>query len=144
MYGAHHNNFVRTMRALMRDRPSVKVVADQLGRPTNVDHLAASSLRLLRERHTGVFHLTDGSSCTWFEFACAIRYLDGLHCDVSPCTSADFARPAERPGYSVLDIRKSEQALGRMPHWFVNLGRTLGRLDALATATQQTTLAYSA
>ncbi|MEL7483933.1 MAG: sugar nucleotide-binding protein, partial [Planctomycetota bacterium] len=78
----------------------------------------------------GVFHATDGGECTWFEFACAIRDGLGYECDVQPCTTDEFPRPAPRPAYSVLDVSGTEEVVGPMPGWRANLAKVLGRLEA--------------
>jgi dTDP-4-dehydrorhamnose reductase len=131
LYAPWANNFVRTMAKLTRDRPSLKVVDDQRGRPTSADHLAATSLALLDRGASGTFHVTDGGECTWYEFTVAIAKQLGRACAIEPCTTAEFPRPAARPAYSVLDLSKTERLLGPMPDWRKNLADVLGRLEPL-------------
>jgi dTDP-4-dehydrorhamnose reductase len=76
---------------------------------------------------TGVFHLTDGGECTWFEFACEIRDQFGLSTPIHPCSSDQYPRPAVRPAYSVLDISGSERHLGALLPWRDALRRVLAR-----------------
>jgi len=131
LYAPWGNNFVRTMAKLTRDKPALKVVNDQRGRPTSAQHLAASALALLDRGAEGTFHLTDGGECTWYEFTVAIAERLGRTCTISPCTTAEFPRPAPRPAYSVLDLGKTEALLGPMPDWRANLGDVLARLEPL-------------
>jgi dTDP-4-dehydrorhamnose reductase len=131
LYAPWANNFVRTMAKLTRDKPSLKVVSDQRGRPTSAEHLAKTALALLDRNASGTFHVTDGGECTWYEFTVAIAQKLGRACTIVPCTTAEFPRPAPRPAYSVLDLSKAEALLGPMPDWHDNLASVLARLEPL-------------
>ncbi|MEX1016935.1 MAG: dTDP-4-dehydrorhamnose reductase [Phycisphaeraceae bacterium] len=129
LYAPWGNNFVRTMARLTAEKPALRVVDDQRGRPTSCEHLAAASLALLRQNARGTFHVTDGGECTWCQFTQAINRQLGHACDVQPCTTADFPRPAKRPAYSVLDLTRAEALIGPMPNWQDNLAAVLPRLE---------------
>jgi dTDP-4-dehydrorhamnose reductase len=129
LYAPWGHNFVRTMARLGKERPSLRVVDDQRGRPTSCEHLASTTLALLELGERGMVHVTDGGECTWFELA---RHVMGkLHpaCVVEPCTSEEFVRPARRPAYSVLALDRVEALLGPMPHWTANVDAVLERLE---------------
>jgi dTDP-4-dehydrorhamnose reductase len=128
LYAPWGNNFVKTIAKLSRERPTLSVVADQRGRPTSADHLAATTWALLEAGARGIAHVTDGEECTWFDFATAIAERCGPQCRVSPCTTAEFPRPARRPPYSVLDLARTEAIAGPMPSWRDNLAQVLDRL----------------
>ena len=129
LYAPWGSNFVRTMAKLTAEKPELRVVDDQRGRPTSCEHLAATSLALLERGIRGIHHVTDGGECTWYEFTCEIaRQLDRT-CAVNPCTSEEFIRPAPRPAYSVLDLSQTEAAVGPMPPWQHNLAEVLPRLE---------------
>jgi dTDP-4-dehydrorhamnose reductase len=125
LYAPWGKNFVLTMRELMRTRKPLKVVDDQVGRPTSAEYLAERSLALLRRGCTGAFHVTDGGQCSWHGFASAIDGLLQARCKVAPCTSAEFPRPARRPAYSVLDLARVEAELGPSVPWQQNLAAVL-------------------
>lgn len=131
LYAPWANNFVRTMAKLTRDKPSLKVVNDQRGRPTSAEHLAKTALALLDRNTSGTFHVTDGGECTWYELTVAIGQMLGRTCAIQPCTTAEFPRPAPRPAYSVLDLSKTQALLGPMPDWRDNLASVLSRLEPL-------------
>jgi len=135
LYAPWGNNFVRTMVRLARERTEVKVVDDQRGRPTSAEHLASVSLALMErgaaaEGLAGVFHVTDGGECSWFEFARDVIGRVNPGCRVSPCSSAEFPRPARRPGFSVLGLGKTEAEVGPMGDWRGSVAAVVGRLDA--------------
>lgn len=129
LYAAWGRNFVRTIAKLAKDRPALKVVNDQHGRPTSAVHLAATSLKLIEKNRTGTWHVTDGGECTWFDFASQIVQLMQLPCKVEPCTTEQHPRPAQRPPRSVLDLSETEKLLGPMPFWTSNLRQILLNLE---------------
>ncbi len=129
LYAPWAKNFVRTIAGLAKQKDSLKVVADQRGRPTSAEHLARTALALADRGCEGVFHVTDGEECSWYEFAHEIVRLTGAPCAVEPCTTAEFPRPAKRPAYSVLDLSRTEAVLGPMPSWKENLADVMARLE---------------
>jgi dTDP-4-dehydrorhamnose reductase len=104
LYGEHGGNFVKTMLRLGANGAAVSVVSDQRGQPTWTSDLAEQVVMLLDAGIThGVFHGTASGVATWFDFARAVFELGGLDPQkVVSTRSADFVRPAPRPGYSVL------------------------------------------
>lgn len=128
LYAAHGNNFVRTIVKLAGEREMLRVVSDQVGRPTCADQLVVTTMGMLRAGARGVHHATDGGQCSWHEFATAIAARTNPMCRVDPCTSAEFPRSAKRPAYSVLDIGETERLAGPLPHWRDTLEQTLNRL----------------
>jgi dTDP-4-dehydrorhamnose reductase len=107
LYGLHGSggkgtNFVEVMLRLSGQGGPVRVVSDQVCTPTYTVDLAEATAALLGAGGQGLFHLTSGGSCTWFEFARAIFERAGKKVEVVPITSAALDRPARRPAYSVL------------------------------------------
>jgi dTDP-4-dehydrorhamnose reductase len=129
LYAPWGKNFVLTIAKLASARDSLKVVDDQRGRPTSAEHLARTSLALLRGEARGAFHVTDGGECTWFELARDIAATVAPRCRVEPCTSAEFPRPAKRPAYSVLDLSETERRVGAMPEWRESVAGVLARAE---------------
>jgi dTDP-4-dehydrorhamnose reductase len=107
VYGATGRNFVKTMARLERERETVSVVDDQRGSPTWSADLAAGLAELAdRDPGAGVYHATNAGDVTWYGFARAVfEELGADPARVTPCTTADFPRPAPRPAYSVLSDR---------------------------------------
>lgn len=125
LFGWSGRNFVRTMLELGRERDEVSVVADQLGCPTYVAHLAEATRELL-SRPGGVWHVAAEGECSWAELARAIFEEAGLDCRVRETTSEELGRAAPRPAYSVL--RSERDGAPRLPHWREGLHECISRL----------------
>ena len=98
---------------------TITVVNYQTVCPTRVVDLAAAIRGILIDGGPGTWHASSRGECTWFEFARAILELMGCpdH-PLSPISSADLARPAPRPAYSVLRNLHLEMTIGdTLPHW---------------------------
>jgi dTDP-4-dehydrorhamnose reductase len=131
VYAPWGKNFVRTIVGAARKRPSLRVVNDQLGRPSSAEQLADTSLKLLDAGARGTFHGTDGGQCSWFELASAAVAQAGLPCQVDPCSSAEYPSPARRPSYSVLDLSRTEALIGPRQSWQESLALVVPRIGEL-------------
>ena len=125
LFGWTGANFVKTMLRLGAEREEVSVVADQLGSPTYVGHLAEVTRGLL-ELPDGVWHVAAEGECTWADFARAIFEDAGVDCRVREITTEELRRPAPRPAYSVL--RSEREGAPSLPHWREGLRACLARL----------------
>ena len=96
-------NFVETMLRLAREGRPLRVVEDQVLCPTYTLDLAETLLQIIARGGRGTFHVSNAGECSWFEFASEIFELLNLQPDLTPVTSEEFASPARRPAYSVLD-----------------------------------------
>jgi len=125
LFGTGGKCFPDTILKLAAGRPVLDVVNDQRGCPTYAVDLARAIIQLCRKNAQGIVHVTDAGDCTWFEFAKEIVGSAGLATIVRPVSSQQMARPAPRPGYSVLSPT-SLRALGiTMPSWRDALSRYL-------------------
>lgn len=130
VYAPWGKNFVRTILGLAAKRPALRVVSDQLGRPSSAEQLAQGTLQLLAAGGRGAFHLSDGGQCTWFELARAVVARAELSCQVEPCSSAEYPSPAVRPSYSVLDLSRAEALIGPRVSWQQSVHAVVDRLLA--------------
>jgi len=104
--GGKGGNFVETMLRKAELGEPIKVVDDQHCTPTYTVDVAAATIALVGSGASGLFHVTNSGSCTWFEFAAEIFRQAKLTPNLTRTTSADFIRPARRPTYSVLSTAK--------------------------------------
>ena len=114
LYSTGGRNFALTMLAAA-SRGEVRVVDDQTGCPTYAPHLARAIARLLDRKDFGTFHMAGAGQTTWYGLTCALYDALDVDCRVTPCTTAEFPRPAPRPRYSALGTGR-EPAIA-LPSW---------------------------
>jgi dTDP-4-dehydrorhamnose reductase len=128
VYGTYgKSNFVKTMLRLGKERPEVRVVADQIGSPTWAQDIALTITQIipqLTSEIAGIYHYTNSGVASWYDFAIAIfEEAEKLGFplkinQVIPITSPEYPTPAKRPAYSVLACQKISKVLGtHPPHW---------------------------
>ena len=138
VYGPVGKNFLLTMLRLHNQKATdgkrLRVVADQVGCPTNTAGLAQACWAAIERRATGILHWSDAGAASWYDFAVAIGEIGeatGLlnsAAVVEPIRTADYPTPAKRPSYSVLECTATRASLGLAPrHWRQALNDTLLR-----------------
>ena len=130
LFGTGGKCFPDTILKLAASRPALDVVNDQRGSPTYSDDLARAIIQLCQKNASGVVHTTNSGECTWFEFAREIVSDSGLSTEVRPVSSAQMARPAPRPAYSVMSAQSLLNLGIEMPHWKDALRRYLAERGA--------------
>jgi len=130
LFGPGPKNFVLTVRRLLAERPTLKVVDDQTGCPTYAPDLARVLRLILMGKGRGIFHATNAGATTWYAFAREIARLSGADPErIRPCATADYPTPARRPACSILRSRNLESAgIGPRPSWQEALGRYIAWL----------------
>jgi dTDP-4-dehydrorhamnose reductase len=118
LYGPRGRHFPGTILRLAREGKPLRVVADQIGCPTSTSALAPALWDVLRLGGRGIFHAACAGRASWYEFARETLALAGVAADLSPCSTAEFPRPAARPAFSVLSCRRLADLRGAaMPDW---------------------------
>lgn len=119
---AHGANFVKTMLRLGRERPSLTVVADQVGGPTPARAIAEALLTAARAMTHGapggIHHFAGAPDTSWADFARAIMAEAGLPCQITDIPTSAYPTPAKRPGNSRMDCSAFTAAFGvARPAW---------------------------
>jgi dTDP-4-dehydrorhamnose reductase len=126
-------NFVLTMLRLAKEKPQLKVVADQRCVPSYTRDVATVIAALVQTQAYGLYHATNAGDTSWFEVATEAIRLAGLTTPVLPTTTKEFGAPAARPAYSVLNCSKIEKVTGMvMRPWKEALAAYLTEIGAIA------------
>lgn len=107
-------NFVRTMLRLAREGKSLRIVGDQIGRPTWARDLSQGIKALVEgSAPTGIYHFQNsGDKISWAGFARQILTEAGITHPVEEITTQEYLAEnqgktiAPRPLYSVLSLEK--------------------------------------
>ena len=118
LYGNGGENFITKVVKIAKQSGTLRVVNDQRGSPTYAKDLAEPLIALMEKGKTGIYHLANSGSCTWFEFAGEIFRLLEIDTAIIPISSAELERKAPRPSYSVFDMWKYQKDTGlKMRPW---------------------------
>jgi dTDP-4-dehydrorhamnose reductase len=145
VFGAHGNNFAKTMLKLAAERESLNVVADQFGAPTSAALIADVTAQIVgqyqRQRRQdfpfGLYNLVAAGEATWCDFAKTVikaahdagKPLKLKPENIRPITTAEYPLPAPRPANSRLATCKLEQTFGlRLPPWQEGLNHVLQQI----------------
>jgi dTDP-4-dehydrorhamnose reductase len=134
LFGVGGPCFPATILRLAAEREQLTVVEDQIGAPTFTGHLARALIQLAGgpgHPPIGVVHVAGGGQCSWYEFAREIVARSGEECAVKPGLTADLARAAPRPAFSVLGTERGSDA-PELPDWHYGLSEFLAMRVAAA------------
>ena len=144
VYSERGANFLLTMLRLARQRDELRIVNDQVGAPTSTHSLARATADIVQrysaeewtDGRSGLYHMADRGSTSWFGFAKAIldraSTLIGTPLPrLTPIASAEYPTAARRPLNSILSCEKLQGALGMsMPNWESSLEEVLHAVAA--------------
>lgn len=146
IYGSRGKNFLLTMLRFAREKGELRVVADQVGRPTWARMVAEATAQVLGRFFSptgiatwpqGLFHLGGTGSASWHGFAEAIVQrahvlLGTRQVPVHPIKTQDYVTAAARPAYAVLAYERAARELGlQLPAWQDALEQCLADVAAL-------------
>jgi dTDP-4-dehydrorhamnose reductase len=108
--GGKGGNFVETMLRLAGEGKPIRVVNDQHCTPSYTVDVAEATTALVGVGATGLFHVTNAGSCTWYELAAETFRQSGLKPSLTPISSSEYESAARRPSFSVLSTAKAAAA----------------------------------
>lgn len=141
VFSEYGSNFVKTMLRLAAERPELRVVDDQRGRPTYAGDLARLVTKLTASPEAlpyGLHHATGGDAVSWREFADAIvevGYRLGVlarRVPVRGIRTSEYPTPARRPANSVLE--PDALPAGIVFDWRAGLERVVSALKRTSAA----------
>lgn len=110
LYGPGGKNFVDTIIHKGFENGKLRVVNDQVGSPTYTKDLALAIKKLVEIGIKGAetYHVCNSGYCSWYDLAVKIKEnVPGMkNVDIEPVSAKEFARPAPRPHFSVMDNGK--------------------------------------
>ena len=117
LFGEYGENFVTTLLKASQTKKTLKVINDQIGRPTAARDLAAFVFVnfIIKDRHTGHYHLQNsGEPVSWAGFAKYFLDIVKWPGEIQGVSSDEWGASAERPRNSVLKNTKLHE---QMPGW---------------------------
>lgn len=119
LYGHHGAHFVKTMSTLLRTKPELSVVNDQMGALTWTRDVAVTLRRAIQTKIPyGTYHLAATGYGSWFDIARHIATISDLPIPIHPVPSTAFPRPAQRPHNSRLNCEKLwATGIPKIPYW---------------------------
>lgn len=133
LFNGQGRNFMTTMLNMEQSGKRIKVIGDQIGRPTYVGHLADAVLRVSQRLHVNrpdnveIFHVTNtGDPISWAGFAREIFKKSDTKLKtpivVDEISTREYDKKVSRPAYSVLDTSIFEKTYRvTLPDWHVGL-----------------------
>ncbi len=132
VFGRGNTNFVKKVLEWSKGKNELKVVEDQVASPTYTVDLAKATLDLLTTNLFGLYHITNAGSCSRYAWAQYILDKTGWEGELIPAKSKDFATPAQRPVFSVLDPFGTKESIDyTLPSWQDATDRFLRELKVI-------------
>ena len=135
VYGAHGNNFVKTILRLASERDELGIIDEQVGSPSSTTDISQAIYALIEKECAGVYHFTNEGVTSWYDFALAATNeakLLGFKLKlkrINPIPASAYPTPAARPSYSVLSKEKIRAVLDYdIPHWQASLKAVVQQL----------------
>ena len=119
LFGKGGRNFASMLLSLLQSRLSLKIVSDQIGRPTYAEDLAEVAIQLLGR--SGVYHFANRGALSRYQMALDVKKEAlakgySIACqEIVPVLSTEFSAEAPRPHCSILVTGKIERELGISP-----------------------------
>jgi dTDP-4-dehydrorhamnose reductase len=129
LFSPFGKNFVKTIARIAKEKPKLKIVEDQWGRPTYGIDLARTILRLISINKIYTFpilHYANKGVCSWKEFAEAIVNELERKIIIKGIPTSDYPTLAKRPKYSILETKLIEKELQiEIPKWQESLKKCM-------------------
>lgn len=141
VFGAHGDNFLKTILKLAQEREELRIIYDQFGAPTSAYLLADATAEIAKQllqggagRKSGTYHLVAAGETTWHGYAKKVIEIAidlGVVTKVRPETlqsipTEAYPLPAQRPKNSRLNTLKIRETFGiKIPDWRVDVERVL-------------------
>jgi len=131
-------NFVKKMSELLQSRDELKVINDQIGRPTYAGFIADITYKLI-DHYNGkkpkeIINICQPKTTSWYGLASEVRNIllakNLKAANILPIKSSEYSQKAIRPNNSTLSIKKLEMILEgySVPSWNIGVLESLNEL----------------
>jgi len=133
VFGAHGNNFLKTILQLITDKESINIVGDQEGSPASASMLADVTFKIVDTifknknfNNYGTYHVTNEGETNWHGYASlivneAVKLGLKIKCspkDIHLIPTSEYPTPAKRPLNSRLNTDKLKKTfMLELPYW---------------------------
>lgn len=127
-------NFIRTIIHHARKGQPLRIVDDQVGRPTSATELAKAITELISEKGEGVVHVAgDGEPCSWADLAEFALGEAGIQARLERITTETYEQEAKvlvasRPLRSILSLQRARSLDLPLLDWRDAVCREIGTL----------------
>jgi len=132
VFSSRTHNFLLSMLRLAKERPELKIVADQYGSPTSARFIADTTAQIISQANrelkqdrftSGIYNLVSSGSTSWHGFASAIIEsaqktlpdVDLVTTLVQAIATTEYPTPAKRPVNSRLSTKALADRFGIDP-----------------------------
>lgn len=126
VFGIANNNFNKQVINWSKNRDVLGIVDDLVSVPTYSYDLADFSLKLIKTKKYGLYHLSNDGVASKYDQAKYVLESIGWKGTLNRAKNSDFSLPAKRAEYSKLDSSKLEVVVGeKLPCWKSGIDRFL-------------------
>jgi dTDP-4-dehydrorhamnose reductase len=141
VFGAHGNNFLKTILRLIQQKESLNIVGDQRGSPASASMLSDVTFKIVDTiiknknfKDYGTYHVTNDGETNWHEYASlisseAMKLNLKVTCapdKIHPILTLEYPTAAKRPLNSRLNRDKLKKTfMLELPHWESEVKRVL-------------------
>lgn len=131
--GKTGKNILKTILRIANESSELSFVDDQYSSPTFADDASLRILELATMSASGIWHVTNQGSTSWYDFAKNVIDFAGIDVPIKPIKSVTIRnqRPALRPMNSILrNKRMEDEGIELLDHYLVPMERLVKQLLA--------------
>lgn len=131
--GKTGKNILKTILKIAKESSELSFVDDQFSNPTFADDASLRILELATSNASGIWHVTNQGSTSWYDFAKNVIDFAGIDVPIKPIKSVTVQnqRPARRPLNSILDNKRMrDEGMELLDHHLVPMERLVSQLLA--------------
>ncbi|MFN3739747.1 MAG: dTDP-4-dehydrorhamnose reductase [Thermodesulfovibrionales bacterium] len=118
VFGEGRQNFIYKLLTWAKEKERLQIASDEVSCPTSTTTIVEITLKALKEKLTGLYHLTNSGYASRYEWAVFILKSLGIKKEITPVSSAIFNLPAKRPNFSAMSNQRISRLLNvSIPVW---------------------------